>query len=259
MKRFLLLAAFLGLTCSVPAQIQAEPKPEETIDLGGGVTMEFILIRPGTFLMGSTADEGKDTEKPVHKVTITKPFYLGKHLVSQEQWQSVMHTNPSQFKGPKLPAETISWNLCQTFASKLHEKIPDRTFRLPTEAEWEYACRAGTTNEFSFGDDDSKLGEYAWFSNNSDHQTHPVGMKKPNPWGLFDMHSNVKEWCQDWFGRYDAADATDPVGPASGIGRVWRGGAFDATVVQCRSARRRLFDPDYGYIRCGVRVVMEAR
>ena len=259
-----LLAAVVGLTSSSPGQTQTQTQAqppiqpqlaaEITINLAEGVPLEFVLIHPGTFLMG--APKGADKEKPVHKVTISKPYYLGKNLITQEQWQSVMGKNPSHFKGPKNPVERVSWKDCQAFAKKLHEKDPTHTFRLPTEAEWEYACRAGSTTEYCYGDAESQLEDYAWFIGNSDNQTHPVGLKKPNAWGLFDMHSNVWEWCQDWFGPYNSDDATDPVGPASGTGRIWRGGSWDGTASDCRSARRRNYDPNFWYMRCGVRMVM---
>ena len=257
MKSYLLLlVAFSSLAGLSPAQSPTNLPAEISIDLGDGVALEFVLIRPGTFMMGS--EKGIDSERPIHKVTITKPFYLGKYLVTQEQWQAVMHKNPSHFKGPKNPVEKVSWRDCQNFAQKLQEQSPPHTFRLPTEAEWEYACRAGSTTEYSYGDDESQLGEYAWFGENSKSQTHPVGQKKPNAWGLFDMHSNVWEWCQDWFGRYDPADATDPTGPTSGVGRVWRGGGWDGAAAACRSARRRTYAPGFWYLRCGVRLVMTA-
>ena len=173
------------------------PKKTESIDLGGGARMELVLVRPGSFTMGS--DTGSSDEKPVHKVTLTKPFYLGKFEVTQEQWQSVMGSNPSNFKGPKLPVEQVSWNDCQSFLAKLQEKT-GRKFALPTEAQWEYACRAGTTTSYSFGDGDASLAEYAWYSPNSASSTHPAGEKKPNPWALRHARQRlgmVRRWvCQ---------------------------------------------------------------
>ena len=220
-----------------------------TIDLGGGVKIEFVLIRPGSFMMGS--DTGSPDEKPVHIVTLTKPFYLGKFEVTQEQWQTVMESNPSDFKGPKLPVEQVSWIDCQSFLAKLQYKT-GRKFALPTEAQWEYACRAGTTTHYSFGDSDASLGEYAWFSGNS----HPVGEKKPNPWGLCDMHGNLWEWCADWYGGYLSGDATDPQGSSSGSYRVLRGGAWTCTADSLRSAFRSIYTPGNRNNYIGLRCVM---
>ena len=161
---------------------------------------------------------------------ITKPFYLGKYLVTQEQWEAVMGNNPSNFKGPKNPVEEVSWDDCQQFLDKLNDKIgpAEASSQLPSEAQWEYACRAGSTTRYCFGDDESGLGEYAWYDGNSGGKTHPVGEKKPNAWGLYDMHGNVWEWCQDWYdgGYYAKSPTDDPTGPATGSNRVNRGGCW---------------------------------
>ncbi len=172
-----------------------EPAKTLAVDLGGRVKMEMILIPAGEFLMGSP-DSDKDAradEHPQHRVRITKPFYLGKYLVTQEQWEAVMGNNPSHFKGLKNPVETVAWDDCQKFLEKLNAKIGTQggKFVLPTEAQWEYACRAGSTTRYCFGDDKSGLGEYAWYWANSDKKTHPVGEKKPNAWGLYDMYGNA--------------------------------------------------------------------
>lgn len=220
------------------------PKPQLTIDLGGGVTMELVLIRPGSFDMGST--KGDADEKPVHKVTIKKPFYIGKYEVTQEQWQAIMGANPSNFKDPKKPVENVSWNACQDFVRKLAEKAKQKV-ALPSEAEWEYACRAGSTTEYCFGNAEGALGEYAWFTGNSNQMTHPVGQKKPNKWGLFDMHGNVWEWCEDvWHDSYEGGAPTDgsawTEGGNQGL-RVLRGGAWRNNASNCRSAARNRIDP----------------
>ena len=181
---------------------------------------------------------------------ITKPFYLGKYLVTQEQWEAVMGNNPSRFKGPKNPVETVSWDDCQQFLDKLNAKVGVRggKFQLPTEAQWEYACRAGSTTTYCFGDDESGLGEYAWYATNSGGRTHPVGEKKPNAWGLYDMHGNVWEWCQDWYdGSYYANSPTDdPTGPTTGSSRVFRGGSWRERARGCRSALRVASCPGTG-------------
>ena len=202
------------------------PLQEVAVDLGGGVKMELVLIPAGEFLMGNDRGFG-----PIHKVRITKPFYLGKYLVTQEQWQAVMGSNPSNFKGPKNPVERVSWDNCQEFIEKLNANVAGGKgrFALPTEAQWEYACRAGSTTKYCFGDDDSQLGEYAWYGGNSGNQTHPGGEKRPNAWGLYDMHGNVYEWCQDWYvsNYYANSPTDDPTGPSGELTsfRVIRGGA----------------------------------
>jgi len=222
-----------------------------TLDMGDGVNMEFVLIQPGSFMMGDQ-DFG-----PVHKVTITKPFYLGKYEVTQAQWEKVMGNNPSRFKGAKNPVEQVSWEDCQEFVKKLGElNKAARTFRLPTEAEWEYACRAGSNTRYCFGDSDSSLGDYGWYSHNSANTTHPVGQKKPNVWGLHDMHGNVWEWCQDWDDTYKTNDQKDPVGRATGSAHVMRGGSWYFYSNTPRSAFRNQLMPGKRDSELGLRVVM---
>ena len=252
----LVLLAALG---SLAVAAAAEPKeaggktkspPKELgVDLGKGIKLEMVLIPAGEFLMGSP-DSDKDAdadEKPQHRVRITKPFYLGKYLVTQEQWEAVMGSNPSYFKGPKNPVEQVSWEDCQKFLGKLNAKSAagGGKFQLPSEAQWEYACRAGSTTRYCFGDDASKLGDYAWYHANSGDTTHPVGGKKPNAWGLYDMHGNVWEWCQDWYGEgyYAKSPADDPSGPTAGSIRVIRGGGWGLPAGVCRSASRGWFLP----------------
>jgi len=223
----------------------------ETIDLGGGVRIELVLIRPGTFMMGS------DKEGPVHQVTLTQPFYLGKFEVTQEQWQAVMGSNPSYFKGPKLPVANVSWDDCQDFLTKLREKT-GRKFTLPTEAQWEYACRAGTTTRYSFGDSDAGLAEHGWYSVNSGAKNHPVGEKKSNPWGLYDMHGNVWEWCADRYGNYPSNEVSDPAGAASGASRVYRGGSWSNVAAFCGSADRDGNLPGFRFLYLGLRLALSA-
>jgi formylglycine-generating enzyme required for sulfatase activity len=211
-----------------------EPPKELAVDLGGGVKLDIVLIPAGSFTMGDN-----DYFMPAHRVTITKPFYLGNHEVTQEQWEAVMGSNPSHFKGPKNPVENVSWDDCQQFLVKLNAKSGGKgsKFVLPTEAQWEYACRAGSTGKYCFGDDEA-LGEYAWYAANAELKTHPVGEKKPNTFGLHDMHGNVWEWCQDWYGEYGAEAVRDPIGPTKGSGRVYRGGGWILGGWVCQSACR---------------------
>jgi len=225
------------------------------------IGMEFVLIPLGSFMMGSyiSPDEvvskyGGDAEffkheHPQHKVTIRQPFYFQTTAVTQGQWEKVMGDNPSKFKdsGDDCPVEMVSWEDTQKFIDNLNgmEGSDKFIYRLPTEAEWEYACRAGTNKEFSFGDDASKLAEYAWYIENSEEQTHQVGTKKPNPCGLYDMHGNVWEWCQDWYGSYNSEPVTNPQGPDNGAYRVVRGGSWDDGAHYCRSALRGHDWPDY--------------
>jgi formylglycine-generating enzyme required for sulfatase activity len=213
------------------------------------------LIPAGEFIMGSPKSEGGRSDGEVqHAVRISKPFYIGKYEVTQGQWQKVMGNKPSEFKevGENVPVEQVSWNDCQEFLRKLEELegLPKGSIRLPTEAEWEYACRAGTQTAFCYGDDlDSSManfdGNYGKGSKGIFRKcTMPVGSFKPNAWGLYDMHGNVWEWCQDRYGPYDTDDAVDPRGANSGSSRVVRGGSWYADAGGCRSALRCIYSPD---------------
>jgi len=210
------------------------PTPVELPASTNSIGMEFKLIPAGKFIMG----EGDQA----HEVTLTKPFKMGVHEVTQSQYEQVMGVNPSKFKGANNPVEKVSWTeaveFCRTLSELPAEKAAGNVYRLPTEAEWEYACRAGTTTKFSFGDDESDLGDYGWYGDNASYETHAVGGKLPNAWGLYDMHGNVWEWCQDSFGDYPSGAVTDPTGPASISDRVYRGGSWFYPAVDCRSAAR---------------------
>jgi formylglycine-generating enzyme required for sulfatase activity len=250
MKRFTsisLIAFCCFASCKKAPTAEGTPvaklSQEVVIDLGDGVTMDFVLLRPGSFTMGS--DDGGNAEKNPHKVTITESFYLGKYEVTQAQWRKVMGSQPSRFKGAENPVEQVGWGDCQEFLAKLKDKAPSVAFRLPTEGEWEYACRAGSTGWFCYGGDPEQLGSYAWFGKNAQGTTHPVGVKKPNAWGLYDMHGNVWEWCADWFGAYSTSATTNPLGPDSGSERVWRGGAWSETAMDSRCGNRMWVIPVY--------------
>ncbi len=223
--------------------------------------MDFVLIPAGEFLMGS--ENGREDEKPVRRVQIRKPLYLGKYQVTQEQWQTVMGNNPSSFKFKgdlNLPVENVSWNDVQDFLQKLAEKEKGKAYCLPTEAEWEHACRAGATGDYCFGNDGRRLKEYAWYNENSGGTTHPVGQLKPNVWGLYDLHGNVREWVQDvyrkvYYQQRPNPDC-DPQGPENGDFRVLRGGSYFSDPSSARCAFRFTLPPRYALRDGGVRVAM---
>ena len=245
-----------------PGSKGAEPDPKETsVQIGEKVSMRLALIPAGKFTVGSLDGE-KDrhsVEGPQRRVTISHPFYMSVYEVTQEQYEQVMGTNPSEFKGAQNPVECVSWGDAVEFCRRLSQKT-GKTIRLPTEAEWEYACRAGSKTRFSYGDDDEKLGDYAWYHINSENKTHPVGQKKPNAWGLYDMHGNVLEWCADWFAHsYVNAKNQDPQGPDSGTVRVLRGGYWDYYAMDCRSAYRGRIAPGYRHHSIGFRVSVDLK
>ncbi len=219
--------------------IVSQDSIQQTID-----SLEFVLIPAGEFDMGSPLNEAgrSDNEGPVHHVKISKAFYMSKYEITQKQWRDVMGRS---FNGDNLPVETVSWNDGQNFIKKLNDKEGGNKYRLPTEAEWEYAARAGTTSRYFFGDEDSKLGDYAWYNSNSNLKNHDVGQKKPNPWGLYDMYGGVREWVQDeYHGNYTGAP-TDGSSWESGSDsdRVVRGGTCGTSAKYCRSAFRYYYDP----------------
>ncbi len=189
--------------------------------------MAFALLPPGEFGQGRSREQlGRETgESHRRQVRITRGFHMGVHEVTQEQYAEVMGKNPSKFCGAKNPVERVSWNDAVEFCSRL-PKEEGCTYRLPTEAEWEYACRSGSTTAYCYGDDPGQLEEYAWYSRNSGEETHEVGLKQPNAWGLYDVHGNVWEWCQDWYAHLEPGPSEDPGGPADGALRVVRGGSW---------------------------------
>ena len=230
-----------------------QKEAEEKIDLGKGVKLEMVLIPAGKFMMGSPASEvGRNENETQHEVTLTKPFYMGKYEVTQEQWEDVMGNNPSRVKGAKLPGTMVNWSDCQDFVKKLNAKT-NGSYRLPTEAEWEYACRAGTSTAYSYGDSLTKND-----ANIDGSSIKAVGSYKSNAFGLYDMHGNVWEWCEDWFGGYPAGALVDPKGPATGGARVYRGGSFfgtDGARSSFRGSSRSNVTFRFG-VTCGFRLVM---
>jgi len=244
-----------GTTPKEGVEIQA---PEEFTN---SIGMKFVLIPAGTFVMGSPPDEeDRDDDEEQHEVTISKPFYLQTTQVTPRQWKRIMKDNPSHFKkrGDDCPVESVSWDDAQAFMSKLNKVEGGKKYRLPTEAEWEYACRAGSTTRFCFGDDEAELREYAWYVDNSEGTTHPVGHKEPNAWDLYDMHGNVYEWCQDWYGDYPTGHVTDPTGAASGLLRVLRGGSWGDDAWYVRSAYRNWSSPGFRYDLIGFRLARDS-
>jgi len=206
--------------------------------IANSIGMKLKFLPAGKFTMGSPSIDNA----PPYQVTLSRPFYLGVHEVTQAEYQRVMGRNPSRSKGVTNPVEYVTWDEAVEFCRKLSvlpaEKAAGRVYRLPTESEWEYACRGGTTTAFSFGDDEDQLKDFAWYTSNSDNNTHPVGQKSANPWGLYDMNGNVCQWCQDWYGDYPGGAVTDPQGLARGSRRVVRGGSWFVVAKVCRSADR---------------------
>jgi formylglycine-generating enzyme required for sulfatase activity len=247
-------------------QLQAQSPKEITNSIG----MKLVLIPKGKFMMGSPeSEEGRYDDETQHEVTISKDYYLGVTEVTQGQYEKVIGTNPSKFQKQVIldkdssmyPVEKVTWEVAVVFCKKLsdlpEEKKVGRVYRLPTEAEWEYACRAGSNSAYSFGESSKLLSDYAWCGENSNLQTHPVGEKRQNAWGLYDMHGNVWEWCSDWYGGYDNNSVSDPVGLTKGSLRVLRGGGvFDW--ANCRSAYRGGGDSSLRVSSYGFRVALSS-
>jgi formylglycine-generating enzyme required for sulfatase activity len=251
MSRFFFALILFGLSTGVGFG------QEVTVELTNSIGMKLVRVSKGTFKMGSPeSDEGRCENEVQHQVTLTKDFYLGITEVTQAQYQKVMGENPSYFQGDKIkgdssnhPVENVSWDdalaFCKGLSNLPEEKKAGRVYRLPTEAEWEYACRAGSKTAFSFGDEAKSLSEQGWFIANSNSQTHPVGSKQTNAWGLYDMHGNVWEWCSDRYGDYPQGEVSDPTGPIEGSLRVIRGGSWYFEAASCKSAYRSGADPSY--------------
>lgn len=241
-----------------------EKQKTVTFDLGSGIGLEMVYIPAGKFMMGSGSVEH---ESPVHEIDIPA-FWMGKYVITQKQWHMVATTfewensllppDPAFFKGEQHPVEQINWYEAVEFSHRLSRKFSS-PFRLPREAEWEYACRAGTTTRFFFGDDKKTLSEYAWFNDNSSHRTHPIGQKRPNPWGLYDIIGNTWEWCEDrWRQSYDQElPSDDSLINSVHESRLLRGGSWNAFPSACASTPRNRILPSYRAFYYGLRVVCD--
>ena len=228
-----------------------------TIPVKDGISIDMIRVEAGTFTMGATAEmkNPNDDEKPTHRVTLTNDYYIGKYEVTQALWQAVMGKKTSKFKWYNLPVEQVSWDACQKFISKLN-RITGKTFRLPTEAEWEYAARGGNKSRGYQYSGSNNLSDVAWYGDNSGNKTHAVGTKQPNELGIYDMSGNVREWCQDWYGVYSSSSQVNPTGANSGSYRVFRGSSWLGSAWGCRSCFRSYNSPDYRGSDLGLRLVL---
>ncbi len=253
------------LCCTLVASCLLAQTPKE---ITNSIGMKLVLIPKGTFMMGSPeSEQGRIGNENQHEVTISKDYYLGVYEVTQAQYEKVMGKNPSRFQGAivgnentDLPVEDVSWDDAVAFCKKLsdlpEEKKAGRVYRLPTEAEWEYACRAGSKTAYSFDDEEGLLPEYGWSYRNSSDRTHTVGLLEANSWGLYDMHGNVFEWCSDCFGEYPTGAVSDPTGRKVGSFRVFRGGSWRHDAAHCRSAYRQGSYPTYRYDLVGFRLAL---
>jgi formylglycine-generating enzyme required for sulfatase activity len=260
-KGVIAVSLWLGVGASISS---SQPPKEITNSIG----MKLVLIPKGTFMMGSPeSEQGRKQDETQHEVTISKEYYLGVYEVTQAQYEKVMGKNPSHFQGAivggenaGLPVENVSWDdaveFCKWLSELPEEKKAGRVYRLPTEAEWEYACRAGSKTAFSFEDEVGLLPEYGWFDRNSSGRTHTVGLLEPNAWGLNDMHGNVCEWCSIWYGEYPRNAVTDPIGPNASSYRMHRGGGYSNDIASCRSASRDGVDPAVRLRDLGFRVAL---
>lgn len=221
-----------------------------------GVKFKMIPVEGGTFTMGATPEQQSpySDEEPAHQVTLSS-YAIGETEVTQALWTAVMANNPSYFRGDDLPVEKVSWNDCQTFISKLNQ-LTGKKFRLPTEAEWEFAARGGNKSTACQYSGNNNIGDVTWYYNNGSSKTHPVKTKQPNELGIYDMSGNVCEWCQDWYARYPSDSQTDPVGPSEGSSRVNRGGSWGAGAWYCRTAAREHDSPNECYYTLGLRLCL---
>ena len=228
-----------------------------SIPVKDGISIDMVRVEAGTFTMGATAEmkDPGDDEKPTHRVTLTNDYYIGKYEVTQALWKAVMGKNPSEFKGDNLPVEQVSWDDCQEFISKLN-RITGKMFRLPTEAEWEYAAHGGNKSRGYQYSGSNNLLDVAWYEDNSGYKTHAVGTKQPNELGIYNMSGNVDEWCQDRYGKYNRSSQVNPTGANSGRYRVTRGGSWNYNASRCRSSDRSYTSPDIWFSFLGLRLVL---
>ena len=269
MKKILKIAGLLGLLLmAMPSLVAAQQQNVITISVKG-VSFKMVRVQGGTFTMGATPEQGDDAEsyeKPTHQVTLSD-YYIGETEVTQELWQAVMGYNPSFFNdksdSKKCPVEYVSWNDCQTFIKKLNQ-LTGRNFRLPTEAEWEFAARGGIKSRHYKYAGGSDIGSVAWYYDNAceegvsslDFGTHPVGKKAANELGIYDMTGNVWEWCSDGYGDYSSSAQTNPKGPSSASHRVYRGGSWHNNARNCRVSCRCGWHPDSRYLNLGLRLAL---
>ena len=228
-----------------------------TIPVKDGISIDMVRVEAGTFIMGATPEmeNPNSDEKPTHQVTLTNDYYIGKYEVTQALWQAVMGNNPSYFKGDNLPVGNVSWNDCQDFLIKINS-ITGKKFRLPTEAEWEYAARGGKKSRGYQYSGSNNLSDVAWYIDNKGSGPHAVGSKQANELGIYDMSGNVLEWCQDWFGDYNSSSRVNPTGVNSGSSCVLRGGAWLINAMYCRSSFRCHYTPNHRDHFLGLRVVL---
>ena len=248
-------------TTPAPASAPTPAKPKASYANGvltvGSVTYKFVYVAPGTFTMGATPEQEYpyNEEEPAHQVTLTNGYYIGQTEVTQALWKAVMGSNPSRFKGDNLPVEQVSWNDCQDFIARLNDMTGQR-FRLPTEAEWEYAARGGHQSRGTQYSGAYSIDNCAWYTDNSGSKTHSVATKQANELGIYDMSGNVREWCQDWYGSYSSNAVTNPTGPFSGSNRVSRGGSWGGNAGYCRVANRGSNTPGCSNYYLGLRLVL---
>ena len=228
-----------------------------TIPVKNGISIDMVRVEAGTFTMGATPEmkNPNNDEKPTHRVTLTNDYYISKYEVTQALWQAVMGKKPSKFKGDNLPVEQVSWDDCQKFINKLN-RITGKKFRLPTEAEWEYAARGGKKSRGYQYSGSNNLSDVAWYLDNSGEKTHAVGSKQANELGIYDMSGNVWEWCQDWYGEYNSSSQVNPIGANSGPYRVYRGASWSKAARLCRSSCRDCYMPSYRDFNIGLRLVL---